>query len=309
MNPLVTIIMATFNRAHLIAETLQSIQKQTYTNWECFIIDDGGTDNTLEVLQPILANDIRFRYLKRPNTYKKGLPGCRNYGLDIAKGNYIIFFDDDDIVHPDNLKIGIVLLTENPTYLFCHYNKQAFEGQFNYNQFKGIAAFNKTNTDVTFLEKMVTNIIPVASCTVLFNATCFNNLRFHESLQYAEEWECFQRVFCNHYKGVLIDAVLYFNRKHPNSNTGEFYNNDPVRMASKKEAIQLVAENLASKNKLNTPILKYLVGFALAFRDRQLLKTLLVIGKVSVKKKLYLTLKFIAYPLWKRYKKIAKKIK
>lgn len=309
MNPLVTIIMATYNRAHFIVETLQSIQKQRYINWECLIIDDGGIDDTLEVLQPILDNDIRFHYLKRPNTYKKGLPGCRNYGLDVAKGNYIIFFDDDDIVHPDNLKIGIELLTQNSEFLFCHYNKKPFEGQFNYNELQSIGTFNKMDTDFTFIEKMVTNVIPVASCTVLFKAQCFSTIRFVESLQYAEEWECFQRVFCNHYKGVLIDAVLYFNRKHPNSNTGEFYNNDPIRIASKKEAIQLVAENLASKNKLNTSILNYLVGFALAFRDVQLLKTLMTIAKVSVEKRLYLTLKFKMYPLWKQYKKMVKKIK
>ncbi len=309
MNPLVTIIMATYNRAHLIAETLQSIQKQSYKNWECLIVDDGGADNTAEVLQPLLASDARIQYLQRPNTYKKGLPGCRNYGLDLAKGNYIIFFDDDDIVHPDNLKIGIELLTQNLEFLFCHYNKKPFEGQFNYNQLQSIGTFNKIDTDVDFIEKMVTNVIPVASCTVLFKAQCFATIRFVESLQYAEEWECFQRVFCNYYKGVLIDAVLYFNRKHPNSNTGEFYNNDPIRMASKKEAIQLVAEILVSKNKLTDAILKYLIGYALAFRDVQLLKILMTIAKVSIEKRLYLTLKFIAYPLWKQYKKLVKKIK
>ena len=60
MNPKVTIIMATFNRAHFILETITSIQNQTYSNWECLIIDDGGTDNTLEVITPILEQDNRL---------------------------------------------------------------------------------------------------------------------------------------------------------------------------------------------------------------------------------------------------------
>src|SRR5258705_6384267 len=103
--PKVTIIMATYNRSHFILETLSSIQNQTYSEWECLIIDDGGTDNTLEIITPVLDTDLRFKFVKRPDQYKKGLPGCRNYGLDLAKGDYIIFFDDDDIVHPQNLEL------------------------------------------------------------------------------------------------------------------------------------------------------------------------------------------------------------
>lgn len=92
MIPKVTIIMATYNRAHFIVESLHSIQNQTFENWECFIIDDGGTDNTIEVIKPVLEKDFRFQFLNRPESYKKGLPGCRNYGLDLAKGDYVVFF-------------------------------------------------------------------------------------------------------------------------------------------------------------------------------------------------------------------------
>jgi glycosyltransferase involved in cell wall biosynthesis len=96
-NPKVSIIMATYNRAHFIVETLVSIQNQTFLDWECIIVDDGGTDNTKEVIKPIIEEDKRFLYVQRDDIYQKGLPGCRNNGLDIAKGDYIIFFDDDDI--------------------------------------------------------------------------------------------------------------------------------------------------------------------------------------------------------------------
>ena len=125
MKPEISIIMATYNRAHFIVETLQSIQKQIFENFECLIIDDGGTDNTLEVIQPIIGNDKRFLFLKRTEKYKKGLPGCRNYGLDIAKGNYIIFFDDDDIIHSQNLATTIQIL-KNEDFDFCCYQKESF---------------------------------------------------------------------------------------------------------------------------------------------------------------------------------------
>ena len=78
--------MATYNRAHLITNTLESIKNQTYPNFECLIIDDGGQDDTKIVVEELISEDKRFSYLVRLAKYKKGLPGCRNYGLDICKG-------------------------------------------------------------------------------------------------------------------------------------------------------------------------------------------------------------------------------
>ena len=131
MRPIVTIIMATYNRAHFIIETLKSIQNQTFKDWECLIIDDGGTDNTQEVITNFLEEDKRFQYLKRESNYQKGLPGCRNYGLDLSKGDYIIFFDDDDVVHPLNLELCAKELVNNEVS-FCRYDRNVFRNKFHY---------------------------------------------------------------------------------------------------------------------------------------------------------------------------------
>ncbi len=104
--------MATFNRAHLIKDTLESIKNQSYENFECLIIDDGGQDHTKTVVEEFISADKRFSYIVRPDKYKKGLPGCRNFGLDICNGDYVIFFDDDDIVHHNNLGINLNLLKD-----------------------------------------------------------------------------------------------------------------------------------------------------------------------------------------------------
>ena len=93
----VTILLATFNRAHLIEETLNSIKSQTYTNWECIIVDDHSTDATPKVVSRLIAEDSRFSYFLKTGAYKKGLSGTRNYGLDIAESReakFIQFFDD-----------------------------------------------------------------------------------------------------------------------------------------------------------------------------------------------------------------------
>ena len=69
--PLVSIIIPTYNRAHLIGETLDSVLAQTYQNWECIIVDDGSSDNTDEVIGAYVEKDSRFKYYHRSD---KDLP-------------------------------------------------------------------------------------------------------------------------------------------------------------------------------------------------------------------------------------------
>lgn len=307
MSSTVSIIMATYNRAQFIVETLQSIQKQTFTDWECLIVDDGGTDNTAQVIAPILEKDLRFQYSKRPNTYQKGLPGCRNYGLDVAKGDNIIFFDDDDVVHPANLKTSLTILKDNAID-FCHYQKLSFEGEKPLiekciiNTQKGI-----TKADI---EKVITQEIGLASCTVMWKKLCFKEIRFNESLLYAEEWECYSRLISENFNGKMIDAVLYYNRKHPNSNTGEFYNNNPIRRASKKEAILLVVQNLKEKHLLSNSLLRYFVQLSLNFKEyklfSQILKTIELPKFEKIKWQIFyntLPFRLWLYGKWKKIKK------
>lgn len=300
----VSIIMATYNRAHFIVESLRSIQKQTFTDWECLIIDDGGTDNTSAVITTILENDNRFKYLKRPKNYIKGLPGCRNYGLDIAKGDYIIFFDDDDIVHPQNLELCILELSRNEVS-FCRYLREVFFDDFNYN-FDYSKNYTSFNIDANDLEKMLKNELPFNSCAVMWEKECFSNHRFVEHLMYAEEWELYSRILSNGFKGISIDKCLFYGRKHPNSNTGEYYANDTIRVNSKKLAIRLLVRNLSDKNLLTPNLHKYLTGFAISFRDEILLNDILVISETESKNKLYLKFKFYSFPLWKIYKRMNK---
>ncbi|MHB1147227.1 MAG: glycosyltransferase family 2 protein [Lutibacter sp.] len=305
--PKVIIIMATYNRAHFIVETLVSIQNQTFANWECLIIDDGGTDNTAEVISPILVQDNRFKFLKRPANYKKGLSGCRNYGLNLAKGTYIIFFDDDDEVHPDNLKMCLEVIEEN-AFDFCHYQKLSYEGEKPTIDTKPITIKQcLTKADI---EKIITQEIGLASCTVMWKKQFFGNCRFNENLLYAEEWECYSRLMTEDFKGVVIDNILYYNRKHANSNTGEFYAHNPICRESKKDAILLVAQNLKENQLLSDSLLRYFVQLSLGFKEYHLCSQLLQIPKLTLFEKVTWQLFYFTLPLrlllfgkWQKIKK------
>jgi glycosyltransferase involved in cell wall biosynthesis len=294
MKPVVTIIMATYNRAHFIVATLHSIQEQTFGEWECLIVDDGGTDNTKEVIAPILEQDPRFQFLKRPDTYLKGLPGCRNYGLDLAQGDCIIFFDDDDIVHPDNLKISLDTL-QNQNVAFCHYQKQAFETaipNFEFSEPKIKQALNSSH-----LYDIITHQIGLASCTVLWDKKCFQSIRFREELLYAEEWECYSRIISGGFEGIIIENVLYYNRKHPNSNTGEFYSHNPIRKKSNNDAILLVIANLKEKQLLTDSILRYFIQIALDYKAYQLFSAIVETAQLSAFKKIKWQLFYLFLPV------------
>lgn len=306
--PQVSIIMATYNRAHLIDETLDSILKQSYINWECLIIDDGSTDNTKEVLRPYLQKDSRFKHFKRDDSHKKGLPGCRNMGLELAKGEYVIFFDDDDIVHPDNLKICTELLTDKDLY-FCRYDKEPFGGEWKPKPLKPESGFTSKFVDVNDLENIVIGKLPFASCTVQWKRECFEGQRFNEKLMYAEEWECYTRILSNGIKGISIDKVLYYNRKHPNSNTGKFSNKDPIRRASNLLAIHLVIDNLSKKGLLSSNLVQYFIRTGFLLKEISVIEAVLKQSNGGKLKRLKYLMGYKIYPVLKPFFNLKAKLK
>ncbi|TXK71926.1 glycosyltransferase family 2 protein [Mesonia sp. HuA40] len=118
--PLVSIIIPTYNRAHLIGETLDSVLAQTYTNWECIVVDDGSTDATDELMAEYCAKDSRFKYLSRPPDYSKGANSCRHIGFLESKGEYVNWFDSDDIMLPQHLTLKVLnIVKEDKDFVAC----------------------------------------------------------------------------------------------------------------------------------------------------------------------------------------------
>ena len=112
-NPLVSIIIPTFNRAHLIGETLESVIAQTYQNWECIVVDDGSTDYTEELMEIFCKKNNRFQFYHRPATRNKGASACRNFGFQQSKGDLIQYLDSDDILSSNKLEDQVSILNTN----------------------------------------------------------------------------------------------------------------------------------------------------------------------------------------------------
>lgn len=110
--PLISVITPTYNRAHLISRAIESVINQTYTNWELIIVDDGSSDNLLEVINIYQKKDNRVKYIK--NIENKGANYCRNIGILNSKGKYINFLDSDDILLKDKFKLQIESFKKEP---------------------------------------------------------------------------------------------------------------------------------------------------------------------------------------------------
>lgn len=111
--PLVSIIIPTYNRAHLIGETLDSVLAQTYQNWECIVVDDGSSDITDEVVGSYVKKDSRFKYYHRPDEHLPGGNGARNYGFKMSKGEYVNWLDSDDLFAKDKIEKQLQTLHGN----------------------------------------------------------------------------------------------------------------------------------------------------------------------------------------------------
>ncbi|MBI1338321.1 MAG: glycosyltransferase [Phycisphaera sp.] len=109
--PRVSIILPTYNRAGFMPGALQSIRAQTFKDWELIVIDDGSTDETQQVLGPLTADlGERFRYLRQTNA---GPAAARNAGIDWAHGQYLAFFDSDDLWVEHHLERCVAALDAN----------------------------------------------------------------------------------------------------------------------------------------------------------------------------------------------------
>ena len=118
---MISIVLPSFNRAHILPKAVESILRQTYKDFELIIVDDGSSDNTCEVVKDF--NDDRIVYVHQENA---GACVARNNGIDHARGEYIAFQDSDDVWHEDKLEKQLTTLRNTgAAVVFCRMNRMS----------------------------------------------------------------------------------------------------------------------------------------------------------------------------------------
>ena len=107
--------MPTYNSAQYILKSIQSVEDQTFSNWELIIIDDCSTDDSFQIIQESAKKDHRIRWHRLEKN--SGAAVARNKGVEMAKGEFLAFLDSDDLWHPQKLEKQLRFMTQNG-YLF-----------------------------------------------------------------------------------------------------------------------------------------------------------------------------------------------
>lgn len=117
MIPFFSIVLCTYNRAHLLPRAINSVLAQVEQDWELVVVDDGSSDDTPSVLQNYASNDSRIRLTRHDNV---GLARSRNAGIALARGLFVTFLDSDDEYLPEHLSYRRTMLLDSPAIQFLH---------------------------------------------------------------------------------------------------------------------------------------------------------------------------------------------
>lgn len=222
----VSIIIPIYNRANLIGKTLDSVLAQTYTNWECLVVDDGSTDDTENIVKSYVLKDNRFKLFHRVSERLKGASTCRNIGLENAQGAYIQFLDSDDLISENKLLEQINLFKESPdnNIATCKW------GRFNKNEsdleiYNDLNSYNNFSNMEEFLNSLIKSkgYFPIHAYLIkhslIRKVGCWN-----EKLILNDDGEFIMRLLPYSEKVVFSEKAIAFYRWGVDENLSKFNN-------------------------------------------------------------------------------------
>lgn len=203
--PQVSVIIPAYNAGKYLAETMQSVLDQSFTDFELIICDDGSTDNTASVAKSF--SDVRIKYKYQKNS---GVSVARNNGAEFATGKYIAFLDADDLFHRDNLAAKVAELEKEPTAKLVFADCDVIDANGNHTGEKLIGKDENTLEDLLLWNGTV---IPGPSSILLTREAFEKSGGFDPEFSTAADQDFFFRIASKN-KCVRVAEVLTSYRKH-----------------------------------------------------------------------------------------------
>jgi glycosyltransferase involved in cell wall biosynthesis len=224
---LVSIIIPTYNRAHLIGETIQSVVDQAYLSWELVIVDDGSADETEKIVRQFA--DTRIKYFRL--SHSGSLAKIRNYGIKNSSGQYVALLDSDDLWLREKLTWQIDLLAQHPLATFVFGNVIFFgDGKLPALEFEELFVGN------ALLPVILHNRFIFRPSTLLFKRNIIDEIGWmDESIPLASEMDFFYRMSIHH-TGIFTNKKLVKVRTHA-QNTSRI---EEPRFLSYSDSIRIV---------------------------------------------------------------------
>jgi glycosyltransferase involved in cell wall biosynthesis len=232
MLPLVSVILPTYNGSRYLRQSVDSVLRQTYTNWELIIINDCSTDDTLQIAEEYAAADSRVKVFSNPKNLK--LPMSLNRGFELAAGSYFTWTSDDNYYADNALQVLVHALETKPEAMLVYADETLIDDD---GKITGTWQMGDVNQQVAGWKGC-------GGC-FLYRSQMQAALRGYDPGMFMiEDYDFFLRGFTQFAYSYLQRADLYFYRFHPASLTGRYM---PYVAVLQKLAIEKQLDTLSGK--------------------------------------------------------------
>jgi len=190
---MISVIIPVYNQAEKLKQTLESLNRQSYRDFEVIIVNDGSTDNPEKTFTDFLTannTELHFYFLNQKN---QGAPAARNHGASQAKGEYLFFCDADAVLDPVALESLLATLINNPSASYAYpsfiWGKKIFKGRI--------------------FDPVELRRAPYIHTMALIRAEDFPSAGWDESIKKFQDWDLWLTMLENNKVGIFVDQVLF----------------------------------------------------------------------------------------------------
>jgi len=247
MDNLITVIVTVYNREKYLKQCLDSVKNQTYTNFECIVVDDGSTDSSIDIAKSF-TEDSRFKLITSEHV---GFSAVKNIGLDKAQGKYIIFLDSDDWAYPQWLEFLLEAAVETGSDISTCYYDEFIEGKQNSSPEPNDEYYKTHHYYLAEYSFLKMNLIYHTFCSCylwnkLVKKEIYDTIRFRDQIALSDISEIY-KIVDKANKVVQVQTPLIHYRRHLDSVGGECgkmnYEYEIFRADVLEESIKFVWEH------------------------------------------------------------------
>ena len=243
--PKVSIVIPTFHSSNYLKATLDSVLSQTYTNWECILVDDGSEDLTETISINYQEKDNRFQLHKRPEDLPKGPSSARNYGVTKANGEYLIFLDADDLLATTCLENRLAQFQQNPDCDFLVFQMDRFLNEPDFSKNEIVVEQDKNRVLESFIQ--LHGQWPITG--PVYKTNFFKTICFHTNLVVFEDLEVAIKAIMQATDFKIYNTIDCYYRN--DANYKEKYNSIQVKTKMMKCFVELLLSLVAVMQKNN----------------------------------------------------------
>ena len=201
-NPQVAIMMPVYNGERTLPLAIKSLQAQTYQNWKCYIVNDGSTDKTKEILDKIAIEDDRF--VVHHFTENKGRPYARQKALEICEGKYLAFLDADDFFHPTKIEKQVNVLESNPKLGLVSCAMVSYDSELNFISIRA-------DFDIEELFFKIGNDFNLPRTPSMVYLDRAKQIGYNLKLKYAQDTDFFTRYIHEGYYANISEGLYFYS--------------------------------------------------------------------------------------------------